>query len=527
MLASAGWTVVVAFNVWPGGFLPAHVSMTFRNGLILAMLLGWLLLVLEYTRRERVSVTPLPAALVLAVPVLTVVLTATNPLHHLELEPGTPTTVGGGPGIVWGPWHLVFMGYAFVMSFVPAGLLVRDLRSSSGVHRKQLVFLLVGFGIGFLGLNDYLVTGAIGGVPSYVRTSPFVLVLATGFWVVAVFQHRLFGMVPVSRRTAVETIPDPVVVADRNETIVDANSAAKRLFGLPDTAAGTDLNEFSSEYLDVEDGVPEAARNVDIDIADDGIVRHYSLTRNTVRDEHTGTVLVLRDVTELKEYEQRLEEQRDGLELLNQVVRHDIRNDLQVVMANAETLEAALDDDTEADERLQALLDAVDHAVDLTETAREMAAVTLSAPDDAGSVDLRTVLHEQIAEVRSTYPAAEIGIVGSIPAVSVRTGEMIDAVFRNVLKNGVQHNDKAVPEIEVSATERGESVTIRIADNGPGIPEDVREAVFDQGETGLDSSGTGIGLYLVRTLVDRYDGDVWIEDNEPEGTVFVVELLVS
>jgi signal transduction histidine kinase len=80
------------------------------------------------------------------------------------------------------------------------------------------------------------------------------------------------------------------------------------------------------------------------------------------------------------------------------------------------------------------------------------------------------------------------------------------------------------PEIDINCEIRGEVVQIRIADNGPGIPDDRKERIFGKGEKGLDSAGTGIGLYLVRTLVNRYGGRVWVEDNDPKGAVFIVEL---
>ncbi|MFW6265473.1 MAG: ATP-binding protein, partial [Halanaeroarchaeum sp.] len=50
---------------------------------------------------------------------------------------------------------------------------------------------------------------------------------------------------------------------------------------------------------------------------------------------------------------------------------------------------------------------------------------------------------------------------------------------------------------------------------------------FEEGKRGLDSDGTGLGLYLVSVLVDRYDGAVSVEDNEPAGAVFVVELPIA
>jgi signal transduction histidine kinase len=104
---------------------------------------------------------------------------------------------------------------------------------------------------------------------------------------------------------------------------------------------------------------------------------------------------------------------------------------------------------------------------------------------------------------------------------------MLEAVFRNLLQNAIQHNQKAVPEVTVSAEEADDSVRVRIADNGPGIPESRKDEIFARGEKGLESAGTGLGLYLVETLVDRYGGDVWVEDNEPEGAVFIVELPIA
>jgi signal transduction histidine kinase len=70
-------------------------------------------------------------------------------------------------------------------------------------------------------------------------------------------------------------------------------------------------------------------------------------------------------------------------------------------------------------------------------------------------------------------------------------------------------------------------VTVRIADNGPGVPDERKESVFGKGEKGLESDGTGIGTYLVKTLVSRYSGTVWVEDNEPGGAVFVVTLPIA
>lgn len=224
---------------------------------------------------------------------------------------------------------------------------------------------------------------------------------------------------------------------------------------------------------------------------------------------------------------ERLKRQRDDLRLLNQVTRHDIRNDLQVVGAYAELL------DDHVDEQGQEYLDVIkrntDSAVALTTTVRDLAEVMLRDDAEPGHVSLERTLSQQVEEIRSAYSEAVFTVEGSLPAVEVRADEMLTSVFRNILRNAVQHNDKTPPTVAVSATadETNGVAEVRIADNGPGIPENQRGDVFGKGEKGLDSPGAGIGLYLVRSLVEIYDGEVWVEDNEPAGTVFVVRLRLA
>lgn len=115
-------------------------------------------------------------------------------------------------------------------------------------------------------------------------------------------------------------------------------------------------------------------------------------------------------------------------------------------------------------------------------------------------------------------------IVEEIPSEPVLANNLLGSIFRNLLQNAIQHNDKDVARVTVSGEDRAETVVIRVADNGPGISEALRDRIFEQGQKWLDSSGTGIGLFLVRKLVEEFEGDISVWDNEPEGTVFEVEL---
>ena len=134
------------------------------------------------------------------------------------------------------------------------------------------------------------------------------------------------------------------------------------------------------------------------------------------------------------------------------------------------------------------------------------------------------MLESVVDEVQSTYPEAVVAGETTVPRATVRANDMLDSVFRNVLKNAVQHNDKEVPEVTVEAADRDDTVLVEIADNGPGVADAKKDVIFGKGEKGLESHGTGIGLYLVKTLVESYGGDVRVGDDDPEGAVFVIEL---
>jgi PAS domain S-box-containing protein len=229
------------------------------------------------------------------------------------------------------------------------------------------------------------------------------------------------------------------------------------------------------------------------------------------------------DIDEQKRLLKELRQKTDQLEALNRIVRHDIRNEVNVIHGWAQELERSVG--PEAADALDRILDGSKHISELTKTAREFLE-TLAGEEGVGvgPVSLHKHLTSEIEAQAATYPTATFSTHGEIPAVEVRANEMLSSVFRNLLSNAVQHNDSAEPRVVVAAEERAETVRVRVEDNGPGIPEAQKDQVFGRNEKGLESEGTGIGLYLVAELLAEYDGDIWIEDAEPTGAAFVVEL---
>lgn len=337
-----------------------------------------------------------------------------------------------------------------------------------------------------------------------------------------------------------------LVTADYSETLY-VNSAVEHIYGIAPEEAYADPESWLRHiHPDDKDALLRAVEDfrngvVKGTLSQQARIQHptrglrwIQAEINIITDED-GTVTqiagITSDITERKQRERELEAftqelktQRDNLEILNQVVRHDIRNDLQLIQAYAELLAESGSLEETHQLYLSKIQKATRNAVDLTTTARDLADVMLQTDSEQMAVSLQNVLKQQVDRLRSGEENVIVSVSRAFPEVEVKADSLLDAIFRNLLKNAVQHNNKELPKITIDTTVDEETVNVQIADNGPGVSDMLKDEIFGRGNQGLETEGTGVGLYLVKTLVDRYGGDVWVEDNDPEGAVFIIEL---
>jgi PAS domain S-box-containing protein len=332
-------------------------------------------------------------------------------------------------------------------------------------------------------------------------------------------------------RQAIEASEDLIITVGTDGRYVFANSTYKEYYGCEDV-----VDRLVSEIIGRDTFEQTVQQHQQTALAGDSVTyerteelpalgqRTLSVRYAPIRDDEDvlGFVGILRDITEKKAYERQLETQRNNLEILNTIVRHDIRNDIQLIQTYAGILETRAADDTQ--EYVDEILKAAQSAIEITQSAREITDVMLQSDVELSAMNLRTELDEEIQRLQSSYERAIVDVKGPLDAVEVVADEMLPSVFRNILNNAVQHNDKDIPEITVSTNLTDTTAVVHIADNGPGIPDDQKAAVFEEEHIGLDSNGTGLGLYLVETLVSRYGGQVRVLDNKPEGAIFVLQL---
>lgn len=226
-----------------------------------------------------------------------------------------------------------------------------------------------------------------------------------------------------------------------------------------------------------------------------------------------------RAITQAREAEHQAAEAERGREILgflNSTLRHEVLNGLNIVQGTAAQLAKELDG--EAQSRVDVIKARCEDLADLIEDIRPMAR-TLTGRAEVTAIDLSEMVTERVDALRATYPGATV--TAEVPAdVTVRANQGFSHALSNIMVNAIEHNDQDIPQVDVSVTPRDEIVRITIADNGPGLDEVKKERVF-AGQTELNS---GFGLYMSETLVSHFGGELRVDDNDPTGAVFTIEL---
>jgi PAS domain S-box-containing protein len=228
-----------------------------------------------------------------------------------------------------------------------------------------------------------------------------------------------------------------------------------------------------------------------------------------------GTVGVIRDITERKRHEQRLA-------VLNRVLRHNLRNELNVIMGRAEWLATTLDG--EFVDAAETIVETAERLAALGEKARTIETNLQRESSHQTTIDIVPVVENCCEAVSDDYPDASLA-VDTPDTQAVIADETIETVVENLVENALKHaGDSPTVRVSVTAAENSDNlVRLRVADDGPGIPREQIEAIRTREETQM-VHGTGLGLWVVYWLVDSYGGELAFEGTGDNGTTVVVLL---
>ena len=240
------------------------------------------------------------------------------------------------------------------------------------------------------------------------------------------------------------------------------------------------------------------------------------------RGQVIGHLAVFSDKTRDRLYEQ-------SLSILNRVLRHNIRNDANVVLGHLELLSEELDN--EQPESLAIAIDRVNAMVSRAETTRSFSGIFAENVQSAlRPIRLDTTVSDAVAQA----DVSSGHITVDVDPVWVVADQTLTPAITAVIENAIKHNDSDHPCVEITtsvqpgtnAAPDTDRLTLSIADNGPRVSDDRRERIFGREEWTPVHHGQGLSLFFVDRLMDLYGGTVRITDNEPRGSVFKLQFRI-
>jgi PAS domain S-box-containing protein len=325
-----------------------------------------------------------------------------------------------------------------------------------------------------------------------------------------------------------EVLPDPVYATDAEGRLTFVNRAFEEQLGYDRDGADMHFSEFTTPE-DTE-SILELLREM---VADDGSERATAeivvVTSDgrqlSVEDSIAllpgdggfgGSAGVLRDVTERKR-------RQEVLTVMNRALRHNLRTNVTSIVGYADLLDREVDG--EAESFVQRIRDSADWLAKLGDTLRTLQrAIEANITEEVG-VDVEEVVDSVAEEAHEDHPEADVEVHVATSGV-LEAGWPLAYALDNVVENAVVHNDTDEPQVDVWIADapREGWVDIHVEDDGPGIPDDEREIVMGDAAITQLQHGSGIGLWLTRWLVEVFDGELVIEDNDPRGTVVTLRL---
>jgi two-component sensor histidine kinase len=449
------------------------------TGLSLLVVVFWFGFILDYTGRNQwlsswsFGLASLPlvsgAALYFVAP-------AASPIVDQVTQTTTPT--GTVVEATIGPIGLVLAAYVYLVFLVGLGLVAKTVIEGSNLFVGQAL----AFGLGSMVtiVASFLV---ILEIPSagYPLTQVGLGVQAV-LWGYAVFGQQFLRVVPavatIGERAVFDDLDNGVLVVEDDTTITRANPQARAYLG------DDDLVGQSADLILERMGVSALA---DLPTRFQHRGRTYQATASPItnwRGESVGHALAIQDVTPLVRRQQRLQ-------VLNRILRHNVRNNMAVSLSIAERCQHH--DDTDVASMGETLAEKSRDMTTICEKAVEIDR-TLDDPGPTQRVDLDTLVEDVVSPLAEQHSEATVRT--AIEPETVETNaQVLSLVLREAVENALEHAGTA-PEVTVAASRADGELDLIVRDDGPGIPRSEVEPIIAGEETALDHASS-LGLWLV------------------------------
>ncbi|WP_396596819.1 PAS domain S-box protein [Dokdonia sp. R86516] len=269
-------------------------------------------------------------------------------------------------------------------------------------------------------------------------------------------------------------------------------------------------------------------------ITKSGELKHWLISaapNYNINGKVIGSIGVHLDITELKSLElekenllKKLEKRNDELQEYAHVVSHDLKSPLRSINALVNWIRD--DNEDVFTEVTKSHLEMIDTTLEKMEQLISDV-LEYSSAGSENTASQRVNLQEVLADIETLLHCPEHITLSIHPDLPTVNGDKVklQQLFQNLMSNAIRYCDKDKGLIEVGFTESKTHYTFTVKDNGIGIPKEYHDKIFKIFQSlNNHKDSTGIGLSIVKKIVDLYQGNIWLESTVGEGTTFFFTL---
>lgn len=508
MLAVSLWAFGSALEVSSADMPTQMFALALQYPGIVTVPVAWLLFALEYSGREH-WITTQNLMLLFTVPVISVLMMATNNFHNLYYTEVNEQIVNGlvYADFTYGPFFWFNTIYTYLIIYIAIMIILQRFVITSGLYRGQMVAILIAIFIPFFVNLGYAVRQI-----SFTVIDPTPLAfLISGFAIlIGMVKYQLLDLAPMAQDQVIANLTDGMIVLDPLGRIISLNAPAEHFTGISvreavGMSAATVMPGCGEQILTSIAQDRKAERVHEMERTVDGRQSFFELRSTPILSKGgdvKGHIIMVRDITEQKLAGFALTLARKKISLLSSITRHDILNQVTVLLLNIDTLKSEVNDPG-LQELIQVQANAAENIQHQIEFARDYETIGVKAPQWMNVQEI----FRNLLPVMGTYGITYVPLEKNI---EVFTDQLLERVFYNLVDNSIQHGGH-VTTISVRYMETAESITLLYEDNGVGVPAELKKKIFERGF----GKHTGLGLFLAKEILEITG--ITIEENGVPG----------
>lgn len=515
MLSISLWSASYALEI---GFVDVELKYFFLRFQYLGIALvpvTWFLFAAEYSGTCKQLVRKYRRAFFLF-PLLTVLLVLTNSLQKLYFESYYLETSGAFPLSVinYGPFFWIFYIYSLILIVLGTSFFFKKSALQTTFYRNQTVIALTAVSIPLLG--NILHIEHVDPFKLFDPT-PFLFTVSGLIFYWGIMEYEFLNIIPIARKSVIESMNDGYIVADFTNSIVDINKSALELAGKSrKEVIGKNINEIFGKELKLFNNTDEGDFFTEISLKSGFETKFFNLNISslTSRGDVRGRLILIHDITKIYRYQEALKQANKKINLMNNITRHDILNQVNVLSGYTTLISESLPQDVKNDPRIAKYLKNLNKGIEVIHNQ-------ISFTRDYQELGLVSPTWQSISSVakEASFPFSGQGLKFSIEKreLEVYADPLFGKVFYNLFQNSRAHGEH-VTEITVSYHKIDGNLVIEITDDGVGVPSDVKETIFEKSF----GKNTGLGLFFVRDILSITGMDIKEIGIEGEGARFII-----